>query len=31
MPILPYESDIYPDTLLELPPPEAKWWAAYTL
>ena len=31
MPILPYESDIYPDTLLEFPPTDAKWWAAYTL
>ena len=30
MPILPYESDIYPDTLLESPPTDAKWWAAYT-
>jgi transcriptional antiterminator RfaH len=31
MPILPYESDIYPDTLLEFPPANAKWWAVYTL
>ena len=31
MPILPYESDIYPDTLLESPPTDGKWWAAYTL
>jgi transcriptional antiterminator RfaH len=31
MPILPYEPDIYPDSLLELPPANAKWWAVYTL
>ena len=31
MPILPYESDIYPDTLLDSPPTDARWWAAYTL
>jgi transcription antitermination factor NusG len=31
MPILPYESDIYPDTLLESPPTDARWWAAYML
>jgi transcriptional antiterminator RfaH len=30
MPILPYEPDIYPDTLLDSPPPDAKWWAGYT-
>ena len=24
-------SDIYPDTLLDSPPPDARWWAAYTL
>jgi len=24
------ESDIYPDTLLDCPPPDARWWAAYT-
>ena len=24
------ESDIYPDTLLNSPPPDARWWAAYT-
>ena len=23
-------SDIYPDTLLDSPPPDARWWAAYT-
>ena len=31
MPILPFEPDIYPDTLLESPPTNAKWWAVYTL
>ena len=31
MPILPYESDIYPDSLLESPPTNARWWAVYTL
>jgi transcription antitermination factor NusG len=31
MPILPYESDICPDTLLDSPPTDARWWAAYTL
>ena len=31
MPILPYDSDIYPDTILESPPTDASWWAAYTL
>jgi transcription antitermination factor NusG len=30
MPTLPYQSDIYPDTLLESPPANARWWAAYT-
>ena len=24
------ESDIYPDTLLDSPPRDARWWAAYT-
>jgi len=31
MPILPYEPDIHPDTLLEFPPTNARWWAAHTL
>ncbi len=31
MAVLPYESDIYPDTLLDSPPTDARWWAAYTL
>ena len=31
MPILPYESDVYPDTVLDSPPTDARWWAAYTL
>jgi len=30
VPILPYEPDIYPDTLLESPPTNARWWAVYT-
>jgi transcriptional antiterminator RfaH len=30
MPTTPYESDIFPDNLLEFPPPDARWWAAYT-
>ncbi len=31
MAILPDESEIYPDTLLDSPPTDARWWAAYTL
>ena len=31
MPVLPFESDMYPDTLLESPPANARWWAVYTL
>ena len=30
MPTLPYEPDLFPDTLLESPPTNAKWWAVYT-
>ena len=31
MPTLPYESDMFPDSLLESPPTNGRWWAAYTL
>ena len=31
MPILPQQSVIYPDDLLERPPADAAWWAVYTL
>ena len=31
MPILPYEPDSHPDTLLEFPPANVRWWAACTL
>jgi hypothetical protein len=30
MPILPYQPDMHPETLLESPPAVARWWAAYT-